>query len=69
MNVAILGAEPASQAVAQIIENGYNPWLKTKLAEPLNVAGYTVGGVLALLHSATRSFYISCSSPRSITKD
>lgn len=40
MNVAILGAEPAAQAVAQVIENGYNPWLKSINKMPLNVVAY-----------------------------
>jgi len=41
LNVAILGAEPASQAIAQVIENGYNPWLeKTFNKMPLNVVAY-----------------------------
>ena len=45
MNVAILGTTQESQAVANIIENGYNPWLKSKIAEPLNVvAMLCVGG-------------------------
>lgn len=44
MNVAILGADPASQAVAQVIERGYNPWLKSRLADPITVTAYTVGG-------------------------
>lgn len=44
MNVAILGAEQASQIVAQVIENAYNPWLKSRLAEPINIAAYAVGG-------------------------
>lgn len=44
MNVAILGTEQASQSVAQIIEGGYNPWLRSKLAEPLNVAAYVANG-------------------------
>lgn len=43
MNVAILGTEQASQSVAYIIEKGYNPWLKSKLADPLNVVGYVTG--------------------------
>lgn len=45
MNVAILGANQVSQAVAHIIEDGYNPWLKSKFGEPLNVVAYIyVGG-------------------------
>ena len=45
MNVAILGVAQVSQVVAHIIENGYNSWLKTKLATPLNVVAYiTLGG-------------------------
>ncbi len=57
MNVAILGTDQISQTVANIIENGYNPWLKSKLAEPLNVVAYTPwGGGLALLLLMTRRF-------------
>lgn len=40
MNVAIIGADQASQIVAQVIEGGYNPWLKENLAEPLEVVAY-----------------------------
>lgn len=44
MNVAILGAGQTSQVVAEIIEEDYNPWLKSRLAEPITVAAYAVGG-------------------------
>ena len=40
MNVAILGIELASRTVVQIIENDYNTWLKSKIAEPINVVAY-----------------------------
>lgn len=43
MNVAILEMNEFSQAVAKIIEDGYNPWLKSKLAEPINVVAYVSG--------------------------
>ena len=48
MNVAILGAGEVSQAVAKIIEDGYNPWLKQNffVDTPINVVAYTLGGVL-----------------------
>lgn len=46
MNVAILGAGQTSQVVAEIIEEDYNPWLKSRLAEPITVAAYAVGGGL-----------------------
>ena len=40
MNAIILGTEQESQVVTNIIENGYNPWLKSKLAETINVVAY-----------------------------
>ncbi len=44
MNVAILGTEQPSQIVAQIIEQHYNPWLKQRLGETLNITAYVGGG-------------------------
>ena len=44
MNVAILGANQVSQAVAHIIEDAYNPWLKSNFGEPLNVVAYMLWG-------------------------
>ena len=46
MNVAILGANEVSQAVAKIIEDAYNPWLEKNFfgTTPINVAAYTLGG-------------------------
>lgn len=43
MNVAIFGTGQVSQFVAQVIEDRYNPWLKTMVAEPLNVVAYVSG--------------------------
>lgn len=56
MNVAILGANEVSQAVAKIIEDGYNPWLEKNFfgGTPVNVVAYTLGGVLHVLQSATK---------------
>ncbi len=45
MNVAILGTEPPSQIVAQIIEQNYNLWLERQGAEKLNVVTYVEGSV------------------------
>lgn len=45
MNVAILGTEQVSQGVANVIENGYNLWLKNQRAEPLNVVAYVSGKI------------------------
>ncbi|MBR4153073.1 MAG: hypothetical protein IKT98_08965 [Selenomonadaceae bacterium] len=56
MNVAILGTDQASQVVTNIIENGYNPWLRNKLAEPINVIAYVSGGELIPLLLAIKSF-------------
>lgn len=44
MNVAILGTDQESQIVAEIIETHYNPWIESKLAEPLNVVAYVAWG-------------------------
>ena len=45
MNVAILGTEPPSQIVAQIIEQNYNLWLEHQGKEKLNVVTYVEGSV------------------------
>ena len=46
MNVAILGANEVSQAVAKIIEDAYNPWLEQTFNKvPLNVVAYASRGI------------------------
>lgn len=49
MNVAIFGTEQVSQFVAQVIEDGYNPWLKTMVAEPINVVAYVSVNIKSLM--------------------
>lgn len=44
MNVAILGVEEVSQLTEQIINQIYNPWLKQRMGEPLNVVAYVTRG-------------------------
>lgn len=46
MNIAILGTDLPSQAVAHVIEDGYNAWLESRLGKPLNVVAYVQWGGL-----------------------
>ena len=44
MNVAVFGIHPSAQMVANLIEISYNPWLKERGAEPLNVTALVARG-------------------------
>lgn len=44
MNVAILGVKEVSQLTEQIINQIYNPWLKQRMGEPLNVVAHVTRG-------------------------
>ena len=47
MNVAVFGLSQAAQIITNVIENFYNPWLKNRGAEPLNVTALVARGGVA----------------------
>ena len=43
MNVAIFGVHPSAQIVANVIESYYNPWLRERGGETLNITAFVIG--------------------------